>query len=365
MSSLKRKWEPPSSGKELIVEYYDCDGIDWVMSTLKTALCAGATTSKQDRGRAKFLQDWMEVLLSELGPPMVAPPCLKSCTGESTFMVRALKCTYSVRNDARRFALGKKGPKWLKGGANTGEASSVCMQGCSKALRSALCGRFAMDVDAVNCHPTLLLGMARMLGAREDTLVHMASYVNDRDAWFHDIAATHSIDLSLAKEKAKSLINRIYYGGFYETWMRGEGYNSKYEPRCQRVVDIASEIKALRSFIFNHPEYVEFVAKYRYRLRRETDKNEDAIDRSIWSRIAQGLEDKMLRIIQDVLTGRGWTVLSLMFDGAIVAHRPGHDLKAALRLAESEITKQTHWDVKLLEKPLLGLHREKLTLKLE
>ena len=64
--------------------------------------------------------------------------------------------------------------------------------------------------------------------------------------------------------------------------------------------------------------------KDRARLWNEgKKKDQDAVDRAVFARIAQKTENDVLTVMRAFLQERGWRVLTLCFDGLMVAEQLG------------------------------------------
>jgi hypothetical protein len=363
-SQLIESQPAPSHKEGVYIEYFDVEGIQCAYDKLKCIL-HNPDLSIQHK-KATYYVEWLNTLLRVLGPEIQAPKHLVEDSGGDSFLVRSLRVVYNTRNgDGRRY------PKGLYvGPVEEGEKmrSAVCLQGCPRLLRPFLCGRFAIDIDACLCHPTLITGFVDLLYGEEgmSRVSVLASYVADRAGWMKAIIECHNLEGSDANDRAKQLINRIVYGGTYERWI-DDNRMPECHPKCQRVQRLYREITALRIDVFKHKVWSEFVAYHTDRMKSdkkasEWERSDEHISRSIWARIAQGLEDDMLRHIEDALSERGWTVLSLVFDGLIVARRPMAETMTALRYAERVIHEKMFINMRLLEKPLRGLHQENLVI---
>ena len=144
---------------------------------------------------------------------------------------------------------------------------------------------------------------------------------------------------------------RLMFGGKYDGWLRDNRSSIKRTERSPRVKKLAQELMDLRTAVFESLEWVRFVEADRERLRKKGKKEtEDEIDRSVFSRVAQSLENEVLTSMRKWLGSNGWTVLVLCYDGLIVQHRP--DYSVDLRAMEVKIEQDTKFALKLVEKPL-------------
>ena len=105
--------------------------------------------------------------------------------------------------------------------------------------------------------------------------------------------------------------------------------------------------------VFDSQQWAEFVERDRARLVKEGKKKDaDAVDRAVFARIAQKTENEVLSVMRAFLKERGWTVLTLCFDGLMVQHRPERVLD--LPAMNARILKDTGYVLEIVEKPLFS-----------
>lgn len=81
--------------------------------------------------------------------------------------------------------------------------SKGSLETLEKDLRATLCHEYYMDVDIVNCHPTLIMQMSqRLFGISMPCLSH---YVQNRG----EILCVMQSDFSIQAEHAKSLVSKV------------------------------------------------------------------------------------------------------------------------------------------------------------
>ena len=72
------------------------------------------------------------------------------------------------------------------------------------------------------------------------------------------------------------------------------------------------------------------------------------MDRAAFARIAQKTENEVLTVMWEFLKERGWTVLTLCFDGPMIQHRPERTVDLAAMNARI-----LGWQIEsIVEKPL-------------
>ncbi len=324
-------------------------------------LCKGSLSEAESRRADMFLR-WMDVMDQECGAAVDGP---------LGFEARPLICDYRERHGGGRiYATGMKTIE-----AGNGKAKTVCVQGAPRELRPFLCGRFGHDFDLKNCQPIMLYQLPRRLTWADERkppdMTELGRWCNDRPEWIEHVAEFHSLPSDedrfpeYRKDTVKELMIRLMFGGAYEGWIKEHGFDVKYEPRSERVQTLARELANLRTAVFESHEWIEFVGKDRERLRKAGKKEtEDDIDKSVFARIAQTLENQVLTSMRAYLNENGWTALTLCFDGLIVQHRPERVLNLAAMNAR--ILKDTQFELEVVEKalystefPVLSLARAK------
>ena len=234
-------------------------------------------------------------------------------------------------------------------------------KGSPRELRPFLCGRLARDYDLQNAQPQLLRQLAAQL--KWDTprtppaLPELEDWCADRDAFIEHVAEVHGLAEDAArwpeyrKETVKNLIIVLVFGGTYEQWLGRCNLDTAVgAPRSPKILKLQRELEALREAVFTSRRWAPHVAEQRARLRREGEKTEDGIERSILALIAQSEEDRILRAMCRSADAQGFTVLSLQYDGFFVCERPGHPLNLAA--LKERIQCDTGYDMDVVEKPL-------------
>lgn len=337
-----------------MTEYLDPDGLANVREQLRLLMEKPDLPARQ-RERGLHFSQFLQVCDAEYGPEVDGPLGLPA---------RPLYCKYRSRNDGGRlYPTGMpKAPGW-----NKGEARSVCIQGAPRELRPFMCCRWARDFDMANAQPEMLRQMPRRLqwadGRAAPTLPELERWCVDRPEYIEHVATFHSLPTDAEryyeyrKDTVKELMIRLMFGGKYESWIKdicAEFRRSEArEPRSERVEALQTELAQLRKDVFESRNWVAFVEQDRARLRREgKKKDDDAIDRAVFARIAQKTEDEVLTVMRCFLKDHGWTVLTLCFDGLITQHRPGRILDLAAMNAR--ILQDTGYIIKIVEKPLFS-----------
>ena len=83
-------------------------------------------------------------------------------------------------------------------------------------IRQTLTKDIYIDIDIVNCHPTILYSILKNNNIECDLL---EDYILNRDKYFNIVMVEYNVD----KEKAKQLFIRLLYGGDFKKWLVENG----------------------------------------------------------------------------------------------------------------------------------------------
>ena len=276
-----------------------------------------------------------------------------------------------------------------EGSTSFGEKRNYCLQGCPKVLRAQLSGAFNHDVDMRLAHPTIAVQMRDLLLA-EETDAHaidllnkakldvFQDYVEHRDTpvtgWIDSVCEHHEIEGTpdQKKECIKRLFCRIMFGGSYKKWREtAYGKDKTKKPKntaLKQIIELENELSRLRKAVFVSTRWRKFVqAEHQWTLADAKFKNISVdmhkVERSIFSRLMQTVENDILQIMIERLRELGWSITTLIFDGCHVLHRDDADLREALNQAQRSIKQNTGFDITLLEKDLFGKHLQTVDLR--
>jgi hypothetical protein len=347
---------------EGMTEYLDADGLANLREQLRLLMDRPDLPPRQ-RERGLHFQQFLQVCDAEYGGEIEGPLGLGA---------RPLYCKYRARNDGGRlYPTGMpKAPGW-----NKGEARSVCIQGAPREVRVFLCCRWAHDYDMANAQPEMLRQMPQRLqwidGRQAPVLPELERWCADRPEYIEHVAEAHRLPTDeqryyeYRKDTVKELMIRLMFGGQYTSWIRDLCREMRRpaarEPRSPRVEALQTELTQLRKDVFESRQWLGFVERDRARLKAEGKKKKEgqeegqeeaAIDRAVFARIAQKTENEVLTVMRRFCKEQGWTVLTLCFDGLMIAERPGHTIDLAAMNAR--ILKDTGYRIKIVEKPLFS-----------
>ena len=255
-------------------------------------------------------------------------------------------------------------------------ASYPALQSCPSALRPRIAGRFYHDADIVNCHPVLKLQVAEKMGVETPKL---REYVSDRSEMLQRIADHYGV----TPQKAKYAVLRVLNLGGIEKWIKdSECIRGQYE--CQLDLrELQEEARVVMDSFFEMDQFKAHVAEMTKdmetstaaKVRAATERYQAAaanakvdakqaldeakrkatpiaIQRSVFAGCCFELEDSVLEVVDCHLQEKGWTVATLIYDGLLVEVRPGADLEAVLREAETAVKQKLDYKIALMEKPL-------------
>lgn len=282
--------------------------------------------------------------------------------GPNGCLARPLDCEYTSIRFGRLYCMTHRFPKFDA----SDQPRYICAQGMPSVLRPYLMRKWAHDIDIANCHVTLMYQLGKyyhlwpehagrdVSPLRLDTLQEL----NDQRSKFIEyVADAHFLDKDaqqypgFRKDIIKTLILRIMYGGSYEAWIKEQGF---FAPPCAKVVKLQMEMKTLRTALLNSVRFAPLVAAER-QAQETRRRTKSAIERGIFSKIAQHIECIVLLSMCDYLHANGWTMHSLIYDGLTVEHRAGFELDT--RAIERHVEYDTQFTVSIVEKPLYSTSR--------
>ena len=248
---------------------------------------------------------------------------------------------------ARRLALGR-----LTAGASS-------MQPMPNLLRQWLYRGILHDIDFVNAHPTIMLGLAMTL--RPDSwrrdVPRLANYVADRNALLKDIVRWYGLP---GDDFAKTAILVVSNNGELKYWRRRvKSPVSPLKPDLPALVELQREVLWLRGIVLSESAFAPMVDSLKTRiraLRRNAGRSEEEINRSAFSYIIGHLESMALEAACKVLERNGFKPTSKIYDGCLTTHNPDGDLESTLRAAEAAVEVALGFPgLELKEKPMYAL----------
>ena len=327
-----------------LTEYIDQGGLQMLAEDI-LLLSHSSTLTHSEQKRLKFIKAYVEAVDAAYSPPSFT-------NGRSA---RQLKCVYkSVHSDGgRMFCKGPPGPHW-----DRGRPSYVCIQGMPRCVRPYLLRNHARDIDCENCHVSILYQLTRQSHEKKkkssglDEMPALSFLYHKRSEFFNHISSFHSFECESYsgewKDKCKSLVLRVLYGGTYDAWSRENGVNK--QRRSPLVRKLEKEMKCIQRRVLSSREHEGVLSRERWK-RKNAFVRKEVVARRAFAILLQTMECRILLAMKECLETTGWTILSLVFDGLIAEDRPGIELD--VRQIESNIFLKTKFRMRVTEKSLL------------
>ena len=216
------------------------------------------------------------------------------------------------------------------------------------------------DIDIVNAHPTILLGLVKQLrpdswAASAPTLV---DYVNDRNAFLDKIVRWYGLP---ARGFAKIALLVVLNGGELKFWRKKvKSPVASDKPDLPELVQLQREAFWIRdTLVFQESAFAPMIAPLKAslaKLSRNAGKSEDEINRSAFAYVLGHLESLALDAVCAALDRHGFRVTSIIYDGCLVTDNPSGDLQAALAEAGTEMERVLGFPgLRVVEKPMFKL----------
>lgn len=208
-------------------------------------------------------------------------------------------------------------------------------------IRGALCAEDYLDVDVTNCHPSLIVQMAKNLCRIE--MPTLQRFVEDRDAFSQKIMTTFNIPYKDVKEHLLSIL----YGGAVGNVASVADARETTIPF--EFVQIKEEMHLFTSLLMRLPEHQRLMDY----LRKQKRPN---IPGSFCALVVQTEERKVLESMVEFLTRNKCAVDVLAYDGVQIRKNGAPIEPQLLRDTEDFIQEHTLYKVSLVVKPFDVLH---------
>jgi len=253
--------------------------------------------------------------------------------------VELIDCLYKAtkkRGTARcesniEYKLSASGVGKLGYGRYYGQKGSL--EQLEKDVRGTLCINDYIDVDVVNCHPTIIPQMAKNWFNQE--MPNMMEYVNNRQYFFDEMEEK----MGYNEDTTKSLVLRILYGGAVKTTVALPDDCDIDMPK--QFIEMKKEMRQFTDKLMkveDHKELLEYVQ----RLRKPN------VPGSFTSHIIQTEERKLLESMTHWFNENNYRVDVLAYDGVQV--RINKDKSVTDDVLEeivNVVKKDTGYDIKL------------------
>ena len=283
-----------------------------------------------------------------------------------TMLERGRRVLDRLKRDASALTSDTDGIRWkptfyarrMPIGRLTAGASS--MQPMPNLLRQWLYRGLLHDIDFVNAHPAIMLGLVKL--HRPDTwqrdAPRLAEYVAHRRAFLDKIVHWYGLpDRDFAKTAILVAIN----GGELQYWRRKvKSPVSPLKPDLPELMQLQREALWVRDTItFTESAFATSIGPLKDRLRklrRNVGRSEEELNRSSFSYVLGQLESMALDAACGVLERHGFLPTSLIYDGCLVKHNSNGDLDAVLREAEAAVASALGFDgLALKEKDMFDM----------
>ena len=128
-------------------------------------------------------------------------------------------------------------------------------------VRHTLCKDYYVDVDIINCQPSILNSVLSCNGINHQKL---DIYIKNREDVFEQIMSSYSC----TKDNAKGLINSLINGGSISKWM--EINNLEQQSYMKYIHELSSELIEARNIIIrNNLNYIEELKAYHIKHTKE------------------------------------------------------------------------------------------------
>jgi hypothetical protein len=342
-----------------LTEYLDVEGMRTMRAQINDLLKTSLPRKQRERGQM-FLQ-FLDTLERESGEEVEGP---------LGYRVKPMVCKYKARNDGGRlYATGGATIQKFEGGY----AKTCSIQGVTREIRPFLCCRWSHDYDMSNAQPEMLRQLSGLLtwtdGRSRPSVPIMEEWCARRKEFIEEVAELHNLPRDedmypdYRKDQVKRCVISLMFGGQYETFVKSLceslSRNPDHEPRSEKLQRMEEELAELRRATFQSREHYEFYEKDSKRMIKEGKKvdkdgkpNHAKIDRGVFARIAQRLENDVLTVMRKFFAEEGFEVLSLCFDGCMVKHR--RDKSADLAKLNKRILDETGFKLVVLEKEMFS-----------
>ena len=115
------------------------------------------------------------------------------------------------------------------------------LQFIRKEIRHTLAGDEYVDIDIVNCQPTILNQVLLIHNYKQ--FKHLNDYVHNRPAYLKEIQDTYNVD----KDNANILINMIIFDGSFATWRDSNDIQTRH--KLPIIKELQREIKQMSAIV--------------------------------------------------------------------------------------------------------------------
>jgi P4 family phage/plasmid primase-like protien len=242
----------------------------------------------------------------------------------------------NIKNNIIEFTYKKPTHKW---GRLISFNSYITLR---KEIRHTLAKDLYIDIDIVNCHPTILY---QILINNNITCNLLKEYIEERDIKLEQICKTYNVSIDIAK----NLFIRLIYGGSINEWIKQNKLIQNESSEIYKyITSFTYELKNISQIIIhNNPILVHDIKKYKESLKKSV------WDASYVSYYLQEYEERILQIVYKYLLNNKYiknNIVSLCYDGIMILKELYTD--DLLIKLNNEIKNKTGFDLKFVLKDM-------------
>jgi hypothetical protein len=204
------------------------------------------------------------------------------------------------------------------------------LQSLMREFRSLLCRNNYYDIDIVNSDPTILHQFCEK-NLPDIDITNLKNYVNNRDILLNELMTKNEIN----RDQAKQIILMISHGG-------NSGYD-RLKEKPDWIKNLRNEFENIGKGMMN-----KYTDDKKYCQMKKPKPH--CVWGSLSSLLTQDIESNIINQLDKYLTEKGYSVDTLIFDGALVRNNKAIN-QEILDDASEFIDQQTGYKVKFISKP--------------
>jgi phage/plasmid-associated DNA primase len=116
--------------------------------------------------------------------------------------------------------------------------------------RHKLCQDYYIDIDIVNCQPTIMNEICRLNNVLQPNI---NDYANNPKVWREKVMKHHNC----SKDIAKQLFITIMFGGSSNGWLKENDIQENRNVKIKEVVDLETEMRLIGEIIYSHNQNIK------------------------------------------------------------------------------------------------------------
>ena len=180
----------------------------------------------------------------------------------------------------------------------------------------------SIDIDIVNCHPTILMNLCK---DNNIPCANLSLYCNDRN----NFLSTIQMEYNETRAESKQRVLKLFY----------DDKSIQENSKCKLLKCLTNELRTIKAEFITYDEYAFLVSRA---------KKQNYLG-SFLAHLLQHYENILLQHMISWANTNGYGVQALFFDGMLVyGNMPDQHLEEMMQY----IFAQTNWDIKLTFKPI-------------